>query len=352
MDLLICGKSALNFYRTPPQLLALYPALPLPVEDSNHMKRAASPIVTDLLKAPLHRAVSQRQRRSGAGLYRSHFFRHELPPGSILDTDHGFQVTSPAMTLLSLATDLPRTQLLMALYEMSGSFAVCNLCGRSEYLLQQALDQRCILPNEGWRRVIDVNGNGTGLWKRSPLLTTSELETFCDHARGFRGIKNLVWAMEHITGEAASPFEVQASILLAAPRAAGGEGLSIKNNQRIQLSGAARAVYDRASCYADILIEGQGENAGVIIECQGRSVHASDRASILDSNRTTALTRMGYEVILLTYEQIANARAFDAVLEIIARKTDVGRRPKTVRQLAAEEKLRRELFTDWDMLGN
>lgn len=351
MDLLICGKSALNFYRTPPQLLELYPAIPLPVEDSNHIKRATSPIVTDLLGTPLHRVVAQKQQRSGAELYRDHFFQYELPPGSVLDTDYGFRVTSPAMTLLSLAAGIPRTHLLMLLYEMTGCFAVCSLCDRSEHLLRQALDQRFVLSNEGWRRVVDVNGNGTNLWNRPPLLTVAELKAFCNHARGFRGVKNLVWALEHVTGETASPFEVQASILLAAPRAAGGEGLPIKNNQRIQLSKAARAIYDRTSCYADILIEGQGDNAGVVIECQGRSVHASDRASLLDSNRTTALTRMGYEVILLTYEQIANARAFDAVLEIIARKTDVDRRPKTVRHRAAEEKVRSELFIEWNALG-
>ncbi len=352
MDLLLCGKSALNYYRTPPQLLGLYPAIPFTVEDSNHTKRAASPIVTDLLGTPLHRVVTQKQLRRSTKLYRSHFYRHELPPGSVLETDHGFQVTSPAMTLLSLAGTIPRTHLLMLLYEMCGSFAVCDLSSRSENLLQQALDQRFIHPHEGWRRVVDVNGSATSLWNRTPLLTRNELELFCTHARGFHGIKDLVWAMEHVTGEAASPFEVQASILLSAPRCAGGNGLFIKNNQRIRLSKTARTLHHRESCYADILIEGQGDNAGVIIECQGRSVHASAGASLLDSNRTTALSSMGYEVILLTYEQIFDAKAFETVLEMIARKTGIERRPKTARQLAAEEKLRRELFIDWRTLGD
>lgn len=141
-------------------------------------------------------------------------------------------------------------------------------------------------------------------------------------------------------------------MLLAMPRAAGGEGIPIRNNYRIQLSETAQSIYHCASCYADIFIGGRGDNAGVIIECQGRSVHAGTAATTLDSNRTTALTSMGFEVILLTYEQIADVNAFNVVLDIIARKTGIERRPKTARQLAAEEQLRHELFIDWETLGS
>ncbi len=351
MDLLLCGESAFKFHRIPPRVLALYPEIPLPVEDSTHVKRAASPLVADFLGTPLHRIVTEEQSRNCTKLYRSHYFKHELPPGSLHETDHGFQVASPAMTLLSLSGQISRIHLLMVLYELCGSFTVCNLNERSEYLLQQALAQKFLLPNEEWQRVIDVGGNGTSLWMRPPLLTIGELKTFCDHARGFHGIKNLSWTLDCFTGKTASPFEVQASMLLAMPRAAGGEGLPVKNNHRIQLSETAQRIYHRASCYADIFIDGQGGNAGVIIECQGRSVHANTAAAILDSNRTTALTSMGFEVILLTYEQIADANAFNVVLDIIARKTGIERRPKTARQLAAEEELRHELFIDWETLG-
>ena len=351
MDLTLCGKTAFDYYRIPPQILGLYPRLPETLEDSNHLKLAACPFIADLLNAPLHRIVYNQNQRGASELYRSRIFKHELPPGSIRETDHGFRVTSPAMTLLSMAGNIPRTHLLMALYEMCGSFSVCNLNERSERLLQQALNQRLILPNEGWQRVANVDGHSTDLWKRPPILTIDELESFCAHARGFHGIKDLIWAMGNMSGITASPFEAQTSTLFSAPRCAGGEGLVIKNNQRIQLSPAARSIYPHVCCYADILIEGHGSNAGVIIECQGRSVHASEAASISDSNRTTALTSMGYEVTLLTYEQVVNEKAFDAVLDIIARKTGIKRRPKTARQLEAQSELRDRLFIDWTTLG-
>ena len=352
MNLTLCGKTAFDYYRIPPQLLGLYPRLPETLEDSNHLKLAACPLIADLLNTPLHRIVCSQNQRGASELYKSRIFKHELPPGSIRETDHGFQVTSPAMTLLTMAGRIPRIHLLMALYEMCGTFAVRNLNERSERLLQQAADQRLIRPNDGWQRVANVDGHGTDLWKRPPILTIDELENFCAHARGFHGIKDLTWAMHNMSGITASPFEAQTSTLFSTPRCAGGEGLLIKTNQRIRLSPAARSIYPHACCYADILIEGLGNNAGVVIECQGRSVHASEAASISDSNRTTALASMGYEVILLTYEQIVNEKAFDAVLDIIARKTGIKRRPKSARQLAAQAELRRQLFIDWTTLGS
>ncbi len=351
MELLLCGASALRYYRIPLQALALYPALPNTYDDSNHRKLGASELIADLLPAPLHRASFTSNKHGKTKLYKTRCFKNGLPPGSIYDTDHGFQVTSPAATLLTIADNVSQIQLTMILYEMLGDFAVFNPCERTERLLDDALAQRLIRPNDGWQRVIDVNGQGTSLWKRPPLITQGELESFCKHAGGFHGIKKLRFALEHAHDKTSSPFEVQASMLLSLPRSAGGEGLSIKNNQRIKLTREAQNIYPHESCYADILIEGHGNNAGVIVECQGRSVHASEAAGLSDSNRSTALASMGYEVILLTYEQLTNAKAFEAVLNIVARKTGIPRRAKTARQQAAEAALRQELFIPWPELG-
>ena len=99
------------------------------------------------------------------------------------------------------------------------------------------------------------------------------------------------------------------------------------------------------------MIEGQADNAGVIVECQGKSVHATEAAGILDSDRTTALTSMGYEVILLTYEQIKDAKSIQVVCDLIARKAGAKRHQKTARARQAQENLRKTLFGDWSMLG-
>ena len=352
MDLLLCGASAFRYWRTPPQILALYPPLPQLFEDSNHRKLASCDLVQDILGAPLYRAAFAPGQNSSTKLYVTQTFKNGLPPSSVQNTEHGFTITSPAATLLTMAKNISQEHLLLVLYEMLGAFTVFNPCKRAERVLEAALTQGFLRPTEGWHRVKNVDGHGTDLWKRSPLVTIEELEVFCEHAAGFHGVKKLRWAIEHVSGCTASPFEGQTSTLLSLPRAAGGEGMVIKNNQRIPLSPAARSIYPHEACFADILIESRGDNAGVVLECQGRSVHASEAAGILDSNRTTALNTMGYEVILVTYDQIANRRSFQAVLDIIARKTGVRRRAKTPRQLQAEEALRREIFIDWNTLGS
>lgn len=346
MDITLCGVSAFRYYRVPPQVLCLYPRLPEVFEDSNHLKVANSFIVQDLLRLPLHRAVFDRSDTWGTKLYDSHLIKGALPFGSIRETEHEFSVTSPAATLLTLAREVSRLELLMATYEMTGEFAVFNPCDRAEAQLKEAVSRGYIRPGAGWRRVVNVDGNGTDLWRRPPLLEVTELEAICDEVSGFHGVKNLRWAAEQVTGVTASPFEVQASMLLGLPRSAGGEGLPIKNNERIRLPPTAQRLYPHDSCRADILIDAVNDGPGVIIECQGRSVHASEAAGISDSNRTTALMSMGYEVILATFDQFFDVVSFEALLDLIAKKTGHPRREKTARQLAAQADLRRSIFID------
>lgn len=346
MGLIICGTTAFKYYRVPPQVLGLYPPLPGTVEDPNHLKLATSPIV-DLLGTPLHRLIDSKNQYRQPGLYVSHTVNNSLPFGSIYETVHGFDVTSPLATLLTMAGDVPKIHLLMALYEMAGTFSVF----KSSKEIEQALS--CLSPYRqgGWQNTANTNGCSTSLWKRPSLLDIAELGPFCEQAAGFHGIKDLRWAAENLAGICASPLEVEAAMLLGLPRSAGGEGLAIECNKRIQLSPAARSIYPHACCYADILIEGNGDNAGVIVECQGKAVHDSDEAWSSDSDRATALACMGYEVILLTHGQLTNQRTYENVVGLIARKAGIVRRPKTSRQKTAEDDLRANLFIDWTTLG-
>ncbi len=351
MDLTLCGISAFRFHRTPPQVLAFYPPIKTESIGRNHRSIATSVATTEVLGLPLQRLVFDQNQRHGSDLYNTKYIKYELPFGSVQETDFGFNVTSPAATLLTMAGQVSRNHLLMAAYELCGSFAVFNPCKRVDSDLEAAYDQGFIRPGEGWRRVENVDGMGTSLWSRKPLLTPEELKRFCEQVSGFQGVKDLRWVLANLTGVTASPFEVQASMLLGLPRVYGGEGLHILNNQRVRLSRSAKTLYPYDSCYADILIEGKGNNAGVIVECQGRSVHASEAAAISDSDRATALISMGYEVILMTYDQITSLRSFETILDIVAEKAATPFRPKTKRQLQAQNELRREIFIDWNTLG-
>lgn len=127
-------------------------------------------------------------------------------------------------------------------------------------------------------------------------------------------------------------------------------GINIANNVRIPLSDAARSLYDKTCCYADILIESNNDSMGVILECQGRSAHDGEAASISDAERTTALTSMGYDVIQITYEQIKDTKSFNNIAELIHKKAGLPYIPKTDQKRTTEDALRRELLVDWDEL--
>lgn len=350
MDLTLCGQSAFNYCRIPPQVLGLYPAISLGNMDRRCCGLGSHAVVKDLLHAPLHRLVFTRAQSGSRSLFKSHLLTQEPPPGSFRQTEHRFDVTSPEFTLLNLATQVSRNQLLMACYEMCGSFAVFKPCERTQQQLDEAISLKLIPPNCGWERVVDTKGNGTNLWKRTPLLSAADIATFAKQAAGLRGVKQLRWTAEHMTGQTASPFEVQTSMLVSLPRDEGGMGINIANNVRILLSDAARSLYDKTCCYADILIESATNSMGVILECQGRSAHDNEAASLSDAERTTALTSMGYDVIQITYEQIKDKKSFDSIAELIHKKAGLPYIPKTDQERTTEDALRRELLVNWDEL--
>lgn len=350
MSFLACGPTAFKYYRIPPQILGLYPAILPPDHDHRLVHYSQQPVFKDLLGKPVWRFVSARGNRFNGKLFHSRLLTQEPPPGSFRQTEHGFDVTSPEFTLLNLATQVSRNQLLMACYEMCGSFAVFKPYVRTQQQLDEAILLKLIPPNCGWERVSDVNGKDTNLWKRTPLLTATDIAAFAKQAAGLRGVKQLRWAAGRMTGQTASPFEVQASMLVSLPRDGGGLDIHIANNVRIPLNEAARSLYDKTCCYADILIESNTDSTGVILECQGRSAHDSEAASLSDAERTTALTSMGYDVIQITYEQIKDTKSFNNLAELIHKKAGLPYAPKTKQERTAEDALRRELLVNWDEL--
>lgn len=347
MDLTICGQFAFYYHRIPPQVLGLYPAISLGNMDRRCCGLGSHAVVKDLLHTPLHRLVFTRAQSGSRSLFKSHLLTQEPPPGSFRQTEHGFDVTSPEFTLLNLATQVSRNQLLMACYEMCSYFAVFKPCKRAQQQLDEAISLKLIPPDCGWKRVVDTKGNDTNLWKHPPLLSAANIAAFAKQAAGLRGVKQLRWATERMTGQTASPFEVQTSMLVSLPRDEGGLGIDIANNVRIRLSEAARSLYDKTCCYADILIESSTDSMGVILECQGRSAHGSEAASLSDAERATALTSMGYDVIQITYGQIKDKKSFDHIAELIHKKAGLTYVPKTKQERTAEDVLRQELLVDW-----
>lgn len=346
MDRYFSGITALRYLRTPPQVLALYPPLAEPYQDSNHMKLASSPLIEDILHTPLDCTVFHANKRRSSKYYRYHLSNTDLPFGCFRPCNHGCYVASPPYALLTSAAFLTETQLLMLAFEFCGTYSVYSPRTRTEKLLQDAYAKRAINPTDGWNRVCSATGKASNLWKREPLTTPDELLAFCTEARGLAGAKRLRRVASLVTGVCASPFEAQASILLGLPRRLGGQGYHFNNNHRIELTPSAQAIYPHTCCYADIFFEATDEHPALDIECQGRSVHDNEAASISDSNRIAALQSMGIEVIPLTFEQFYDADRFCAILDLIATKLDTTIKPKTERQLSIETNRRHDVLVD------
>lgn len=136
MEETLCGVTAFKLHRVPPQVIGLCPPLSGVSGDHNRREFLSHPVVSEILGAPLHRLVTARCDLSSRKHFRDHLWMAELPLGSIHEHILGINVTSPAMTLLTLATSIPFPQLIMAIYEVCGGFSIFKPTPSLEELLQ------------------------------------------------------------------------------------------------------------------------------------------------------------------------------------------------------------------------
>lgn len=348
MDDMLCNISAFRYYRIPPQVVMLLPSVPSLGLDRNRAQLAKAPLISGALRTPVH--VLDERRGSGSRGLRvvRHVWSGDLPPQALHESPLGFQVTSPLLTLLTMAPDISVTRLAMAMYEFCGTFSVFELTSELASLLDQAYRDRILDPGFGWRRMVSHDGAASSLWKRPPLIELDDLLAFASQNDGTRGIKAFRCAAKMVSGITASPLEVQASMLLGVSRPLGGEGLHLKNNIPLTLSRSAQRISGTQRRVADIMISNDDCDRSVIVECQGSAFHGSVEAKLSDSDRTTALQSMGYEVILTTYAQLTDPIAYRAVVKLIERKLGIKERCKTNRQLARGQEMRRDLFDRWE----
>ena len=273
-------------------------------------------------------------------------------PGMFCENEMSVTLTSPLYTLLTMASYVPETHLLMAMYEFCGNFTVYDPPDDIQTALDAARGTNLSSRYGGWEQVRDTRGNPTSLWRRPPLIEIDELKRFAETTAGMRGHKKFLRAASAVTGITSSPFEVRASIRFGLSRRLGGEGLSgFVNNQGIRLTTQAFHLAKQNTCYADIFFDETADHGPVDIECHGHSIHDGSTKGGLDANRTLALQSMGIEVVLLTHEQLRQPKRFEATMDHIAQLLNIKRRPKTEAMERRSEQLCRELFIPWQFLG-
>ena len=270
----------------------------------------------------------------------------------MLETEHGFLVTSPLLTAFIMSRHLTDLQLLLVLAEMCGLFAVCALPAALEVELSRAIDSGTISTTLGWVRCPSEGGAASNLWRRDALVLDGDLDRFCSDVCGMRYGNRFMVVSHLVPLGAASPFEVEAYLLLGLPRALGGEGFcGIELNVKVVLSTSARAIVGKTRVYIDLLLSSPDGRRQVAIECQGKASHGRAGDGLRDADRMTALQAMGYDVLLLTHGQISDEDRFRAIVKAVCRMLDVEYRDKSSDEQRAEALLRSELFVDWTKLG-
>ena len=349
---LLCDISAFRYWRLPPQVLALCPPLPRPEEDRLRHDLVHNPTAAVALGLPLYTLVRTRNKRTCPVSIRQRLFLDELPRESVLETEHGFLVTSPLLTAFIMSRHLTDLQLLLVLAEVCGLFSVCALPAALEAELSRAIDSKSIPADFGWTCCPSEDGTASDMWRREALVLGEDLDRFCSDVCGMRYGKRFVAVSHLVPLGAASPFEVETYLLLGLPRSLGGEGFcGIELNVEVALSTSARAIVGKSRVYIDLLLSSPDGERQVAIECQGKASHGRAGDGLRDADRMTALQAMGYDVLLLTHGQISDADRFRAIVKAICRMLDVEYRDKSPEEQRVETLLRSELFIDWSKLG-
>lgn len=270
----------------------------------------------------------------------------------MLETEHGFLVTSPLLTAFIMSRHLTDLQLLLVLAEMRGLFTVCALPAALEAELSRAIESGAIPATFGWARCPSEGGAASNMWRRDALVLDGDLDRFCSDVCGMRYGKRFVAVSHLVPLSAASPFEVETYLLFGLPRSLGGEGFcGIELNVEVVLSTSAQSIVGKSRVYIDLLLSSPNGKRQVAIECQGKASHGRAGDGLRDADRMTALQAMGYDVFLLTHGQISDEDRFRAIVKAVCRLLDVEYRDKSSEEQGAEALLRSELFVDWSKLG-
>ncbi len=349
MDTTLCDISAFQYYRIPPCLLRrMVEEIDLSTK-GGRKKLADANSFLGYIETPLHVLETDRARRFTARSMVKHLWSGELPLGAKREIDVYHYVTSPAMTLLMLARHLDKTCLTMAIYEMVGTFSVIRMLPGDRAYVQQCIDAGQVAFEGGWEPARDKNGRLAGdLWERPALLTLDELWAFIHEMKGVRGCKALASAAREVVGSAASPFEARAAMRICGSRSSGGEGIGrAELNTVIRFTSAAASIAGHDYAIADMLLRAHDGAAELVIECQGRSSHGAGGVSIADADRQLALQRMGYEVILLTHEQIEDEWRFRQLARYLAERLNGCYTEKNSWEMERQREMMRVLFSNW-----
>lgn len=381
METIICGISALLYWRIPPiiQLLACGPEddallggcvtheeilvlrttllneLPLARvfasqgsawrnagPDAKNLREVCSLLALGMTN-PVEILVRARSKMHSSTLVKPRLFSSDIPFGTLQHVSEDVFVVSPELALAQVASWLSPTRCLMLLSELCGQFALYRAPASVARVLERMHRRGLAASAGGWQPCFTAAGALSDLWMRPPLLTPSDVTRFVGRAGRLRGKRRLAEAASLVVPDAASPFETQAGILLGLDRSRGGEGYGgLMHNHRVDLSEPARRLAGRSCCYCDLYWED-----GLDVECQSAMYHDNERSWLSDAERSAALSLMGIGVLPMTSAQLFSQHRFESFSRAVATVLDRPLRPRRDSEREAQRLLRAEVLGDW-----
>lgn len=343
----LCDISALRYHRMPS---ALHEVIDERLDHALGPGNWSFESVADLLglpHQPVHLLCTDQAARRHTVHQKTQLVSAALPFGSKWEFGTYSSVTSPALTLFTLASHLSVVQLAMLMHEFCGNFSVYKPTKQEREYLQELCCRKTSETYGGWKPVLDASGKITDLWQRPAISSITELEDLANNLARAKGRNTFIQALRLTKEGAASPFEARAGIRLSAPRRLGGEGLSdLIFNERVKLTDQAQLVAGQTTAFIDIVLRNPASGDEVGIECQSRLIHDREEKAVADANRITALQSMGHTIVQLSYKNLEDAGAFENVLSFIFKKLKINRIPKSPSLLRKERQLYYELFAN------
>lgn len=348
--MVLYGRSALAWWRTPPQLrdlelsaetLAWYapdgPWRELEALDARANARTAARVVArrallDLkgIPFPVELLCDRSERYE-----RNPFFKvrrtDSMPPRVYLhDIGNGLFVASPELALLQVASSCELAELVLLMFEFAGSYtdvkpttrlrAVVAWIQAEANNLLASHNQRVSVAHcddrghalhdpiyaaeeNAWAPCIDCAGNITTIWRRAPLVSKESLQNAAYGLAGMPGRRAFARAIPFVLEGSGSPLESKLALLECLPPRYGGEGWQAPLlNCRVDYTPDVQCVAGSRYAVCDQLWRDQR----VAIEVNGMAFHADRMGFKVESNRTAALEAMGLHVTEVSHTQLSN----------------------------------------------
>ncbi|MGI6034103.1 MAG: hypothetical protein ACOX69_11850 [Coriobacteriales bacterium] len=231
--------------------------------------------------------VSSKKERVCKTTFAYQEFSGELPPGSFIEVAPDLAVATPEFLFVELARSLDVPLLVKLGCELCGTYSPYRYLGKK--------------PIE----------------REEPLTTIAALERYLAHAGNMHGVKRARRALKYILEGSASVKETEMALLLSMPKIWGGYGLEKPvMNYKIPFDTDAKIMAEQGYAKADLC----WPEHKLDVEYDSTEYHSQTTDILHDKTRANGVSKMGYRVIFVTYEQFKNPEVFDAIARSIARE--------------------------------